>query len=295
MKKKILITGGSGLLGQYLNVSLKDDFEILTLHNTNIGNCQDFESAKVNIRDSKSLKTVFDNFKPNIVIHSAAITNPVPNQNQTGKDYFETNVKATQFIAQFCNKQNAKLIYISTDLVYAGYRGPFHKEDGKLIPATIYAETKLIGEIKIRQTLDNHLILRTSLLYGIGLNHSQCHFQKMIENFNAGKPVKLFTNQFRTPISLKDASKIIVGLANSDLQNQTLNLGGRERLSRCEMGEVLCYAGGFDKNLIGKITMDNIPNFPTVEDVSLNTNKLISLGFKPKSYEENVLQILEEK
>jgi dTDP-4-dehydrorhamnose reductase len=295
MKKKILITGGSGLLGQYLNISAKNDFEIFTLHNTNKGNCIDFKTLKVDIRDPVSLKKVFEYFKPNIVIHSAAITNPVPNQNQTGKDYFETNVKATQFFAEFCEMHNAKLIYISTDLVYAGYRGPFHKEKGKLIPVTLYAETKLMGEVKIRQILQNHLILRTALLYGIGLNHSQCHFQKMKENFNAGKSVKLFTNQFRTPISLKDASKIIVELANTDLKNETINLGGSERLSRYEMGEVLCNIAGFDKNLIEKITMDDLPDFPKVEDVSLNTEKLKSLGFRPGTYEEYVNLILEEK
>ena len=58
---------------------------------------------------------------------------------------------------------------------------------------------------------------------------------------------------------------------------------------------MLCSIAGFGKTLLQKITMDDIPNFPKVEDVSLNINKLIALGFKPKLYEENVLQILEGK
>lgn len=71
------------------------------------------------------------------------------------------------------------MIYISTDLVYAGYRGSFLKEDAKLIPASLYAETKLVGEMKVKESTDNYLILRTALLYGFGLNHSKCHFQNM--------------------------------------------------------------------------------------------------------------------
>ena len=58
------------------------------------------------------------------------------------------------------------------------------------------------------------------------------------------------------------------------------------------MGELLCSVAGFDKGLIEKITMDDIPDFPKVEDVSLNTEKLQSFGFKPRTYEENIAEII---
>jgi dTDP-4-dehydrorhamnose reductase len=182
----------------------------------------------------------------------------------------------------------AKLIYISTDLVYASYRGSYLTEDAKLIPATLYAETKLVGESKIKESTDNYLILRTALLYGFGLNHSTCHFQDMYNNLQNGRSVKLFIDQFRTPISLTDVSRIIVELAGMNLKNEILNVGGNQRVSRYELGEILCSVAGFDKNLLQKITMDEIPNFPKVEDVSLNTEKLQSLGLKSRSIEENI-------
>jgi dTDP-4-dehydrorhamnose reductase len=149
-----------------------------------------------------------------------------------------------------------------------------------------------MGEVKVRETIENHLILRTALLYGIGLNHSRCHFQMMKDNLRNGKTVKLFIDQYRTPISLNDASKIIVELVKKDLKKETLNLGGLHRLSRCEMGEILCSTAGYNNNLIEKITMDDSPDFPKVEDVSLNTEKLQSLGFKPASFEQNIKLIL---
>lgn len=291
----MLITGGSGLLGQYLNISTDDEFEILTLRRTNTGNCKEFNSANVDIRNEDELERIFENFRPDIVIHTAAITNPQLKQNQRSRDYFETNVTATKKITEHSKKINAKLIYISTDLVYAGYRGSFLKEDSKLIPATLYAETKLMGEVKVKETTENHLILRTALLYGIGLNHSQCYFDVMLKNLTNGIPVRLFSDQFRTPISLKDASKIIAELAKTDVKKETFNLGGLERLSRQEMGELLCSIAGYDKEIIEKITMDVIPDFPKVEDVSLNTEKLQSLGFKPQTYEENIVEIIRGK
>lgn len=290
--KKVLITGGSGLLGQYLNLRADKKFSIFTTYGKNLGNCGDFPSSKVDILNSNQLEKIFRNIEPDVVIHTAAFTNPIPKENQTPKEYFATNVTATKNIAGLCEIYKSKLVYISTDLVYAGYRGSFLKEDAKLIPATLYAETKLIGEQKIKEITDNYLILRTALLYGIGLNHSRCHFQDMLNNLKSNNPVKLFVDQFRTPISLMDASKIIVDLASTDLKGEILNLGGIERVSRSELGEILCSLGGYDKNLIQKMTMDDIPNFPKVEDVSLNIEKLQALGFKPRTIEDNIKEII---
>ena len=290
--KKVLITGGSGLLGQYLNLAIKEKFSIFTTFKENPGNCGNFPSSTIDIRNEDKVKILFDKVKPDVVIHSAAITNPVPNESQTAKDYFETNVTATKNIAELCKQRKSKLIYISTDLVYAGYRGSFLKEDAKLIPATLYAETKLMGEQKVKEVTYNYLILRTSLLYGLGLNHSRCHFQNMFDDLKNKKPTKLFINQFRTPISLNDASRIIVELASTEIKGEVINVGGLERVSRFELGEILCSLAELDKNLIQKISSDEIPNYPKVEDVSLNIEKLQSLGIKPRTIQENIVKMI---
>jgi len=290
--KKILITGGSGLLGQYLNLAASKKFNIHSTYKSNTGNCIEFSSSKIDIRNEIDLERHFVEFQPHIVIHAAAITNPILKENQTTKDYFDTNVTATKRIAELCSKHKSKLIYISSDLVYAGYRGSFLKENGKLIPTSLYAETKLVGESKVEESSKNYLILRTALLYGIGLNHSRCHFHFMYDELKNKRPVNLFTDQYRTPISLNDAARIIIDLVSLDLKNEIINIGGPERVSRYEMGEMLCEIGGLDKNLLKKITMDDIPNFPKVEDVSLNTEKLRGLGFKTRSIEENIYEII---
>jgi dTDP-4-dehydrorhamnose reductase len=290
--KKILITGGSGLLGQYLNLSASRRFDIFTTFRNNPGNCKNFPSSKIDIRNQSEFEKIFSDIKPGIVIHTAAINNPVPRDNQTAKDYFDTNVTATKNIALLCEKYKSKIIYISSDLVYAGYRGSLLKEDAKLIPASLYAETKLVGESKVKEVTENYLILRTALLYGFGLNHSRCHFHFMYDKLKNNEPVKLFTDQFRSPISLKDASDIITDLSAMEISGETINLGGAERVSRYQLGEMLCEIANFDKNLLQKITMDEIPDFPKVEDVSLNIDKMLSIGIKPKSIEENISEII---
>jgi dTDP-4-dehydrorhamnose reductase len=292
--KKVLITGGSGLLGQHLNLAVSKNFNILTTYNNHPGNCREFLSKKINLLDEKELKIHFQEFQPEIVIHTAAITNPVPKENQSAKDYFDINVTATKNIAELCSNYNSKLIYISTDLVYAGYRGSFLKEDAKLIPASLYAETKLVGESKVKEFTDNYLILRTALLYGFGLNHSRSHFHFIYNELKNNKPVKLFADQFRTPISLIDTSEIINKLVEMDIKEEIINLGGLERVSRYQLGEMLCSIASFDKNLLQKITSDDIPNYPKVKDVSLNIEKLRTLGLKPRTLEENISEKIKE-
>lgn len=290
--KKILITGGSGFLGQYLNIELNKNYEILSLYNFNIGNCNNFNSQKVDLTDYQTLDKIFSEYLPDIVIHSAAVSNVQKADELPQRKVFEINVKVTDEIAKLCDKYNAKLIYISTDLVYAGYRGSFLKEDAKLIPASIYAETKLMGEVKIQNVFDNFIILRMALLYGFGLNHTKNHFQEIYYKLKNGKTVDLFLDQFRTPLSVIDSARMLSEICSLNLKNEIINFGGKERVSRVELGEILCNIANLDKNLINKIYMKEIPDLPIVEDVSMNIDKLTSLGIQPKTIEESIKEIL---
>jgi dTDP-4-dehydrorhamnose reductase len=290
---KILITGGSGLLGQYLNLAISANHTILTFYRSNIGNCADFNSTSIDLLDTNELGKVFTDFKPEVVIQTAAISHPILPEGISSKNVFELNVNATKNIAELCEKFHSKLIYTSTDLVYAGYRGPMLKEDAKLIPVSLYAESKLMGEIKIQQTFDNYIILRTALLFGFGINHSKNHFHQMHKDLQQGKSVKLFTDQFRTPLSLIEAARIINELITKDIKSEVINFGGLERVSRYELGERLCSIAKFAKILLTKITMDDLAGIQKVEDVSMNTHKLQSFGIKQRTLDEMILEILE--
>lgn len=287
---RIIITGGSGLLGQYLNIELSKKHQILTQYNSNLGNCNKFNNVKLDLTSSRSLENVFIKFKPETVIHTAAISNPASAENLSSKKVYEINVTVTQLIANLCEKYNAKMIYTSTDLVYAGYRGSNLNEDAKLIPVSLYAETKLMGEVKIQQTFNNYIILRTALLYGFGLNHSTCHFQYMYDNLKEGKEVKLFVDQYRSPLSVIDAESMINKLLEKDIKSEVINFGGSERVSRYELGERLCKVARFDKKLLVKMNMDDVPK---VEDVSMNIEKLKDYGIIPKNLDDSLKEILE--
>lgn len=292
---RILITGGSGLLGQYLNIFLSKENEILTIYNNNPGNCSHFNNRKIDIREFDRVIDLFKEFKPDIIIHTAAISDTIIKKNVSPKDVYDINVNATKNIAELCNQFGAKLIYTSTDLVYAGYRGSFLTESAKLIPVSLYAETKLMGEIKIRENCNNYIILRMALLFGFGLNHSKCHFHQMYNQLKNTQPVKVFVDQFRSPISLIEAARLINELISLDVSNEIMNFGGPERLSRADLAEKLCDKAGFNKDLLIKIKLDDLPELPKVEDVSLNIDKMKSFGLTPKSVDEMIDEVLQQK
>lgn len=290
---KILITGGSGTLGQYLNLHLSKYFTILTLYNSNAGNCADYNSRKVDLTDLQLLQKVFDDYQPDVVVHTAAIASPILAETANAAFVYDVNVTATKNLADLCGASNAKIIYTSTDLVYAGYRGMMLGENSKLVPISFYAETKLMGEEKIKSSADNFIILRTALLYGFGMNHSQTHFQQMYENLKHGKEVKLYTDQYRTPLELNDAARMIGELIKKNIKSEIINFGGSQRVSRFQLGELLCDIAGLDKSLLIASRMSDLQNYPAVEDVSMNISKLNSCGIFPSTIEESIRTSLE--
>ncbi len=290
---KILITGGGGFFGEFLNKILSEENQILTLHHNNIGSSNLFNSQYADISDHKLMGKIFDEFNPDVVIHSAAAANPSLCKKLDSRIVYNINVNSTKNIAGLCDSIEAKLIYISTDLVYAGYRGSMLNENSKLIPASLYAETKLMAEVKIKETFDNFIILRQALLFGLSKYNSNNYFQFMFESLKNGNKIKVFTDQFRTPISVLESARAIEELIKKDIKSETINLGGKERASRVELAELLCEVAEFDKNLLQKINMSDIPNYIGVKDVSLNTDKLSTFGIKIKSLEDSVREVIQ--
>jgi dTDP-4-dehydrorhamnose reductase len=289
---KILITGGSGSLGYFLNSELHPSYTILSLYNNASSPDKEIPSQKVDITDTVLLEKVFSDFNPDVIVHSAAISSPQAADQLPPKTVYNINVNATATLAKLASHYNAKLIYISTDLVYAGYRGSMLNENAKLVPLSLYAETKLMGEEKVKSLSDNYLILRISLQYGFTPHPEKSHFHQMYLSLKKGHPVKLFTDQFRTPLSFPETASIIRKLVEKEITNEIINVGGPRRLSRYQLGEMLADAAGLNKNLLLPVSLNDFPDLPQVADVSMDTSKLNSYGIKQKSTRSAITDIL---
>ena len=116
----------------------------------------------------------------------------------------------------------------------------------------------------------------------------------MFHNLKNKKPVKLFYDQFRTPLSLWEAARIISELFRLKTSNEVINFGGKERVSRLELGERLCQIAGLDSSLLQRTSMYDVPDVPDSADVSMNTDKLQSLGITLKKVDESLIEIMKK-
>jgi len=142
---KILVTGGSGLLGSELkNI------------NHNIICCDRY----TDIRDNNIFSKKLNEEMPDIVIHCAAITDSKYVE-QNREEAILVNIVGTANVANWCIYNKRRMIYISTDYVYSGIMKHKHSETDPVKPENLYATTKLGGECSV-QLVPNHLIIRTS-------------------------------------------------------------------------------------------------------------------------------------
>ena len=288
---KIFITGGSGFIGQYLSLKFSQKHEVLSQYFSNKFDIPGVRRIRLDIRDENSLKQAAEEFSPDVIIHTAAISKPAVAEKLGKEKVFAVNVEPVKTLAEISNSINAKLVFFSTDLVYDGESNRLKKETDELKPVSIYAESKVEAEKTVSRFAENYLILRIALHYGLPLFGGSNFFAEMSRNLSEGKKVRLFTDQYRTPLEVSETPELIEKLLQTNVANEIINFGGGERISRYELGMLLVETCGFDKNLIEPITTDEVKSNILVKDVSMDTSKLKSYGITIRSVSENLERI----
>lgn len=146
-KKKILVSGGKGLLAQEI-YKHNQEFKIILL-----------SKNEMNVTNRDQIEKQILIHKPDIFLHCAAMTHPMEGHRENPVESIENNIIGSANVAAICANKNIKLVYISTDWVYPN-RMNNHEEE-PLLPTTNYGWSKLGGECAI-QMISDHLILRCS-------------------------------------------------------------------------------------------------------------------------------------
>lgn len=284
---KILLTGGSGFLGWNFCKVLRFKHEITALylqHELFLEKCQ---FQKIDIRNRDDVFEIVRKIQPDVVVHTAAITS-VQLCEQDRELAYSVNVEGTKNVLEASAEVGAKFIYISTDLVYSG-DGSFFTEDTPPEPKSYYAQTKLEAE-EIVKTYDNYIILRLALMYGWGNVFTNSFSDWLHTELRAKRKVKVFVDQFRTPIYAVDAVMAIDELISKDVKNEIFNLGGSERISRYDFALKFADVFGYPRDLIVPVPMDSVKTYlAKAKDCSLNISKIQSiLSFKLKNVEEGL-------
>lgn len=152
---KVLVTGAKGMLGQDLCPILEDaGYDVVE---TDVDN--------MDITNPESIKKMFDEETPDIVIHCAAYTN-VDKAEEDLNTARLINAKGTENLAKECAKRDITIVYISTDYVFDGNGTKPYTPADKEDPLNNYGLTKFEGEQAVKNNCEKYYITRTSWLYG---------------------------------------------------------------------------------------------------------------------------------
>lgn len=296
MQKKILITGSNGLLGQKLIEALKNQHEILA---TSIGGCiisdtTGFLYQSLDITDRNSISNTFENFNPDVVINTAAMTD-VDGCEEKKELCDKVNVAAVANLRDECEKYKAHLIHISTDFIFDGEDGPYSETD-EPNPLSYYGLSKLKSEQLLYDSTINWTILRTIILYGTAENLQRNNIvlwgRKALKE---SKPLNIIDDQFRSPTLAEDLAKACV-LAIEKQATGIFNASGKDFMSIFEMIERMADFYNCDKSNINRISSETLNQKakrpPKTGFILTKSNE--ELGYEPHSFEEG-LKLLEQQ
>ncbi|MEM7232240.1 MAG: SDR family oxidoreductase, partial [Planctomycetota bacterium] len=162
-RTKVLVTGSTGLLGRALRRELSKDPEI-DLVQTGFSRAEKAGMVRLNLLDGDSVRETLERERPQLVIHAAAERRPdVSEKDPDGTRAL--NIDATGALAGVAASVGADTLYLSTDYVFDGAEPPY-RPDAMPNPLNFYGESKLAGEVAVRDATERHVVLRVPVLYG---------------------------------------------------------------------------------------------------------------------------------
>ena len=283
--RTLLVTGASGFLGWNICQQAKSDWTLFGTFFSHSVNIPGVMLAKIDLTIFNDLKTLFRETKPAAVIHAAAQSDPNFCQENHDASY-RINTEAAINIAGFCSDLEIPCVFISSDLVFDGLNPPYSEED-EPSPINLYGEHKLMAELGMKKRCGSVVICRMPLMFGISEAAGSSFLQPLLRQMKSGIEVNLFVDEFRTPLSGKNAAEgLMIALERlPDL----VHFGGLERISRYELGKLVMEVFNFPNAKLNPCRQQEIQMAaPRPRDVSLTNAKALEIGFQPDAIKKSL-------
>lgn len=291
-KKRILVVGANGMLGQSLCSYYKKQRNVelfaCSLEEKCLTEGVDYTQCDVTKRES--VKNVVLSFYPDYIINASAYTNVDLSETER-EEAWKVNVKGVEYLAESARIIDARIIHISTDYIFDGKDGPY-TENQKANPLGYYARTKLAAENVLTISGVLSTILRTNVLYGGNQNCKSDFVRWLVNSLKEKKEVRIVTDQINNPTFVED---LVQGISKVIEFNKTgvYNIGGKEFLSRFEFSEIIADFFNLDKSLIKPVTTAelNQPARRPLKSGLITLKAETELGYKPHSIKEALAKI----
>ena len=208
---RLHVTGAAGYLGSEL-----------------VRRRPDATTERVEIRDAAAVRDLLERVRPDVVIHTA--------YRQEGPDARAIVVDGSEHVARAAAAIGARLVHLSTDVVFDGRKGSPYREGDELAPVTAYGRAKATAEERVAAVHPGALVVRTSLLYG-GREPSQ-------HELAAHDPeASFYVNELRSPVQVGDLAAALLELAELEVAGP-LHVAGAAPVSRAHLAGLIARRPG---------------------------------------------------
>lgn len=290
---KVLVTGANGLLGQHLiKHLLENGFSVVATgrgpSRLAFAEGESYKYVEADLINGQETNNLLCNERAHIIVHAGAMTQ-VDECEQNQDACFEVNVQATAQLLVAAEVYAEFFIYISTDFVFDGESGYYAEED-HLNPISWYGFTKVQAESTVETSEIPWAIIRTCLVYGNIVNGTRSNIISWVkDNLQAGKEIKVVSDQYRTPTYVEDLARGII-LVIQQRATGVFHISGKDMLTPYDIAIAAADYFNLNKQLIKKVDA-SVFTQPARRPLKTGFNITKAqnvLGFQPLSFTEGM-------
>lgn len=251
--KRILIIGASGLLGNRMMNLWANDYSISGTYNRHKIDSQNAYS--LNVLQKGAVSRMAKRIKPDLIVDTHGISS-VDYCESHKEEASRINVEGTKNIAEAAKDSGSKYVFLSTDGIFDGRKtGPYSESD-EPHPLNHYGVTKLLAERAIESIDLDHMIVRTSTLFGKGGSRQPPSFANwVIEQLGQSRSINVVTDQYSNPTYTDNLCEFILKLYERDTTG-IFHVAGKDTISRFEFANRIADVFELDKSLIAPVTTE---------------------------------------
>ena len=266
----ILVTGASGAVGWHLCRFLNGQGQaVVGTFRESVPRLEGVSFRQLRLEDQASIDSLFERQSYRAVVHCAALSHPDECEQQPQRAEI-VNVLDTQRLMKGLTDQG-RFVYLSTDLVFDGAKGNY-SEDDPPSPVNEYARGKRRAEEFVLNRR-NSIVVRLSKVFGWGSPFHDCFLDWARTRFEKQEQLPLFHDQYRTFVYVGMVVRALERLISAHPHDNLYHLGGPQRLSRFDLGELFAQTFGFDRSLISAVSVESVGQASRGKDCSLDSRR----------------------
>ena len=295
-KRRVLITGGTGLLGKTLLETVPDGMEAQsTYHRLAPPKERRDRFARLDLRQANAVEELLAAVRPETVIHTASIGG-VDEAERDPDSVRLVNVEGTRNLLLACGKSGAALILISSNAVFDGSSPPY-REDSPLRAVNRYGQLKIEAERLAGSSGVPHLIVRPILMYGWPLaGGRQNAVTRWLKDLEEGKPVEAAQDIVSMPLWVGDCARAVwQGVLKE--RRGIVHLAGADRVDLARFAREVCSVFGYDPRRVRPVQSRQLAGLaPRPRDTSFAIERMRNeFGIEPAGIREGLTLMRERR